>query len=69
MERLGLPYLADQRCVEAGANLLAAGMSVDSVRDVTYLAALDADQRKAVLDLSSNALLHQGAIDRMNGAA
>lgn len=51
MSRLGLPYLADQRCVEAGANLLAAGMPVDSVREVTYLASLDSDQRKAVLEL------------------
>lgn len=51
MSRLGLPYLADQRCVEAGANLLAAGMPVDNVREVTYLASLDSDQRKAVLDL------------------
>lgn len=61
MERQGLPYLADQRCVEAGANLLAAGMDPDSVREVTYLASLDADQRKAVLDLAASKLVRVAA--------
>lgn len=50
-DRLSLPYLADQRAVESGANLLAAGMPLDDVRKVTYLAPLDADQRAAVLRL------------------
>jgi len=50
-ERLSLPYLADQRAVEAGSQLLAAGMPLDDVRSLTYLAPLDADQRRAVLAL------------------
>lgn len=69
MERLGLPYLADQRCVEAGANLIASGMPLDVVRDVTYLASLDADQRKAVLDLTASARLRQGAVANATDAA
>lgn len=50
-ERLGLPYLADQRAIEAGANLLAAGLSIQEVRSITYLAPLDSDQRAAILNL------------------
>lgn len=49
MERLGLPYLADQRTVETGANLLAAGMALEDVRAATYLAPLDTDQKTAIL--------------------
>lgn len=51
MKRLGLPYLADQRAIETGANLLAAGMTVADVRAITYLAPLTKDQKQAVLDL------------------
>lgn len=69
MERLGLPYLADQRCIEAGANLLAAGMPVADVRDVTYLASLDADQRKAVMDLTRHAQVRQSAVTNTDDAA
>lgn len=50
MERLGLPYFADQRATETGANLLAAGMEISAVRAITYLAPLDSDQRAAVLN-------------------
>lgn len=48
-ERLDLPYLADQRAVESGANLLTAGLPLQDVREVTYLAPLTADQRQAIL--------------------
>lgn len=57
MSRLSLPYLADQRCVESGANLLAAGMGAEQVREITYLASLDDDQRRAVADLTSHAVI------------
>ena len=48
-DRLSLPYIADQRAVESGANLLAAGMPLADVRAVTYLAPLSKDQRAAIL--------------------
>ena len=57
MDRQGLPYLADQRCVEAGANLLAAGMAPSDVRAITYLASLDSDQASAVLSIAHNKLM------------
>lgn len=49
--RLRLPYVADQRAVESGANLLAAGMALEDVRAVTYLAPFDKDQKQAILNL------------------
>lgn len=57
MERLGLPYLADQRCIEAGAGLLAAGMEPDAVRSLTYLASLDDSQKAAILEGAASALV------------
>lgn len=50
MDRLGLPFLADQRCIEAGAQLLAAGMSPADTRNLTYLAGLSDDQQTAILN-------------------
>lgn len=61
MTRLGLPYLADQRCVEAGANLLAAGMDPQDVRSITYLASLDDDQRRAIAELTAGKLVRAAA--------
>lgn len=64
LDRLGLPEAADQRCVEAGANMLAAGLSLETVRDCTYLAGWDKDQREAILNLSRHAFITEGQIIR-----
>ena len=50
-ERLRLPYVADQRAIEAGANLLAQGMPLETVRELTYLAVFESDQKAAILSL------------------
>lgn len=55
LDRLGLPEVADQRAVEAGANLLAAGMAPDVVRDLTYLAGWTDDQREGIKNLVKDA--------------
>ncbi len=47
-EIIGLDISAEARMMKAGAALLQAGMKIDKVRDITYLAGLDDDQRKQV---------------------
>lgn len=55
-DRLGLPDMADQRAIEAGANLLAAGIAPEMVRDMTYLAGLSSEQRAAMVERCSGAI-------------
>lgn len=62
LDRLGLPDVADQRCVEAGANLLAAGMGVEAVRQFTYLSGFDDDQVRALRNLVGSDAIRPGQI-------
>lgn len=62
LDRMALPDVADQRCVEAGANMLAAGLPLALVRDVTYLAGWDADQRNGILQHIGSRLIRDAQI-------
>lgn len=66
LDRLGLPEVADQRCVEAGANMLAAGLSLDDVRDLTYLAGWADDQRRGILDGMAGKLIRNEQLQQGN---
>ena len=60
LDRLDLPPLADQRCIEAGSALIEQGLDLESVRELTYLSVLDNDQRQAVMQTVDAAKLVRG---------
>lgn len=56
LAELGMPALADLRNMLAGAALIVDGFKVERVRELTYTAALDEDQRSALLSKVTHAI-------------
>lgn len=67
LDRMGLPDAADQRALEAGANLLAAGIDPERVRSITYLAGWDADQIEGIKNLTAADMVRPEQLIRAMG--